>query len=824
MKDEEKTKEQLLAELAKMRRCLEDLEASEAQRRQAEEEVGLLQTLIIAINNAGDLNEALAAALQRICHLTGWVYGEAWLPSSDGSVLERSPVWCSSVNGLEKFHHYSKVFTFPPGKGLPGRVWVSKKPLWIKDVTQDANYLRISLAREAGLKTGLAVPIVAENEVLSVIVFYMNESRAEDESFVRLVSAVGAQLGSVIRSKLAAESLRRSEEYFRLLIENSSDVITIVNLDGTIRYKSPSVERVLGYKPEDLVGKNLFDFVHAEDLLGVVEKFKKAIEKAGTVRSAEYRYRHKDGSWRILESIGKKLNNGSVDGIVVNSRDITERKRTEEDLLSLKKAVETMQIGVSITNTEGKIIYINPAEARMHGYTVEELIGKDVRAFAPPEKWSPMTLEKMKTATSLERESVNIKKDGSKFPVQLFSDVVRSSSGEIIGMVTTCGDMTKSKRQEEELMKVARLESLGMLAGGIAHDFNNILTIILGKISLAKMYLSPESKAFEVLDSAEKGCKRARDLTNQLLTFSKGGAPVRKKSSITELIKESTEFALRGSSVTYDLSIADDLWAVEIDEGQISQVINNLIMNANQAMPNGGVIKVVAENVAHGLERDLALDKDYYIKISIADQGVGIPTEDLSKIFDPYFTTKQKGSGLGLSTSYFIIKKHDGYIRVESQTGVGTTFYIYLPAFPNGKVVKEKISDKPVAGKGRVLVIDDEEDIRDTTVMMLKHIGYNAASAEDGAEGIEIYKKSKESGEPFDAVLVDLTIPGGMGGKEAILRLKEFDPDVKAIVTSGYSHDTVIANFKEHGFRAVVSKPYGITELSDALNKVISGK
>lgn len=821
MIDEEKTKEQLINELAEMRRCLEDLEASEAQRRQAEEEVGLLQTLILAINNAGDLNDALSAALQRICHLTGWVYGEAWLPSSDGTVLEMSPIRCSNIDGLEKFIDYSRGFTFLPGKGLPGRVWVSKQPLWIKDVTQDANFPRGAVAKEVGLKTGLAVPIVAENEVLAVIVFYMNEARVEDEAFVRLVSAVGAQLGSVIRCKLATERLRRSEEYFRLLIENSSDIITIVNLDGTIRYKSPSIGKVLGYKPEELVGKNLFDFVHPEDLLGVIEKFKSAVENPGTVQNAEFRFRDKDGSWRILESVGKNIPDDSMSGVVVNSRDITERKRSEEDLLSLKKAVETMQIGVSITDTEGKIIYINPAEARMHGYTVEELIGKDVRIFAPPEKWMPMNLKKMKTITPLERESVNIKKDGSRFVVNLFSDVVRNSANEIVGMVTTCGDMTKSKRMEEELMKVARLESLGMLAGGIAHDFNNILTIILGKISLAKMYVSPENKASEVLDSAEKGCKRARDLTNQLLTFSKGGAPIRKKVSIAELIKESTEFVLRGSNVKYELSVADDLWPVEIDEGQISQVINNLIMNANQAMPNGGVIEVIAENVPHGLERALVLD---YIKISITDHGTGIPSEDLSRIFDPYFTTKQKGSGLGLSTSYFIIKKHEGYIRVESQIGVGTTFYIYLPAFPGENVVTEKITDKPVTGKGRVLVIDDEEDIRETTVNMLEHIGYNAVAAEDGAEGIEIYKEAMASGESFDAILMDLTIPGGMGGKEAIQRLKEIDPGVKAIVTSGYSSDSAMANFEEYGFKSVIVKPYGISELSNVVKKVISEK
>ena len=380
----------------------------------------------------------------------------------------------------------------------------------------------------------------------------------------------------------------------------------------------------------------------------------------------------------------------------------------------------------------------------------------------------------------------------------------------------------KLQEAQEQIVRMERLNVLGHVATGIAHDFNNVLATILVNVSLAK-YAKSEDEISEVLTTIEKVSIKARDLTQQLLTFSSGGAPIKETISISELIKDSVGFALRGSNVKCEFSMPDDLWAVEVDEGQISQVINNLIINADQAMPEGSTIKMRAENVTVGAKNSLPLQEGKYIKICVEDQGIGISQEHLDKIFDPFFTTKQEGSGLGLTTSYSIITNHDGYISVESELGVGTTFHIYLPATSKEIQIKEDIEDRPLAGKGKILIMDDEEDIRESLSQILTHFGYEAQFAEDGAAAIKLYKQAQKSGQPFDAVIMDLTVPGGIGGKEAIRKLLEIDPEVKAIVSSGYSNDPVLANFRQYGFSSFVAKPYKVEELSKTLREVIMG-
>lgn len=299
------------------------------------------------------------------------------------------------------------------------------------------------------------------------------------------------------------------------------------------------------------------------------------------------------------------------------------------------------------------------------------------------------------------------------------------------------------------------------------------------------------------------------------------GPPIKKTTSIAKLIKESVRFALSGSNVKCEFFIADDLWLSNVDEGQIGQVIQNIIINADQAMPKGGVIRVYCENVVISQHDNLPLKEGKYVKISISDQGIGIPKEYITKIFDPFFTTKQSGSGLGLSTAYSIIKRHDGYITVESQVGVGTTFYIYLPASDKRIEIEEEKIDKLLKGKGRVLLMDDEEMVLEVVGDMLKYLGYEVAFARNGNEAIEFYKRAKAAGHPFDVVIMDLTIAGGMGGKEAIKKLIEIDPEVKAIVSSGYANDPIMVDFKKYGFSGVIAKPYKIKDLSKTLQKVM---
>jgi len=374
---------------------------------------------------------------------------------------------------------------------------------------------------------------------------------------------------------------------------------------------------------------------------------------------------------------------------------------------------------------------------------------------------------------------------------------------------------------EEELRRAQKLESLGILAGGIAHDFNNLMTGVLGNISLIKSCPVRPDKVCQIPASMEKAALKTKDLIRQLLTFSKGGSPIKKIASIVEITQESAGFVLSGSNVKCQFSIPDDISAVNIDEGQMGQVINNIVINAIHAMPEGGIVEIRFENITIAENNSMRLGKGQYVRTSIEDHGVGIPKEYLPKIFDPYFTTKKEGTGLGLATAYSIIKKHDGLITVESEVGTGTTFHIYLPVI-EGEVAhlisREKIL---LDRKGNILVMDDNQVIRDSAKWMLSRIGYEVMFAREGSEAIAMYKEALHSGKPFDAVILDLTVAGGMGGKEAVKKLLEIDPNVNAIVSSGYSKDTVMSEFKQFGFKGRLEKPYQMEELSETLLKVI---
>lgn len=389
-------------------------------------------------------------------------------------------------------------------------------------------------------------------------------------------------------------------------------------------------------------------------------------------------------------------------------------------------------------------------------------------------------------------------------------------------------EMDEKEKMQEDLIRVQKLESTALLAGGIAHDFNNILSIVIGNLSLAQMGAEKGKNISKILMDTEKACFRARDLTKQLLTFSKGGAPVKKTMPVTDLIKETVIFALRGSNVGYDFSITPDLLPVNVDEGQINQVISNIVINASHAMPEGGTVMVMAKNTDIETENTFPtpLSPGSYIRISIQDTGTGIAKKDLQSIFDPYFTTKPTGSGLGLATAHSIIEKHDGFISVHSQETKGTTFHIYLPASPekiHGSIAHTNAAmAKPSQGHGRILIMDDEEMIRTVVGELLKHLGYEPDFAEDGVEACKKYLEAMAKKENFSAVIMDLTIPGGMGGKEAVQQILKIDPGAKVIVSSGFSTDPVMADYKSYGFSGVVAKPFMVQELSAVLGEVIS--
>lgn len=384
-------------------------------------------------------------------------------------------------------------------------------------------------------------------------------------------------------------------------------------------------------------------------------------------------------------------------------------------------------------------------------------------------------------------------------------------------------DITERVKMEAELQRAQKLESVGRLAGGIAHDFNNLLTSILGNVALARAEIQQGNGQQDVLDmlaDAETASVRAQALTQQLLTFSSGGAPVKTPLSIVDLLQESAMFVLQGSNVHSRITAPKNLWPVEADKGQVSQAINNLLTNARQAMPSRGAVTIGAENYVV-TDDTPTLAAGRYVQVTIADEGTGIPEEHLPRIFDPFFTTKQTGSGLGLSSAYSIIKSHGGHITAESTVGRGTTFRICLPASERGAITPVPEKSGGAAQGGRVLIMDDEDAVRALLGRMLTRAGYDVAQAADGTEAIELYQHAFASAAPFDVVILDLTVPGGMGGIETLHALREIDPQVRAIVSSGYSTDATMSDLRTHGFAAVVPKPYQPEQLRQAVHTVI---
>ena len=379
-------------------------------------------------------------------------------------------------------------------------------------------------------------------------------------------------------------------------------------------------------------------------------------------------------------------------------------------------------------------------------------------------------------------------------------------------------EIAHREQAEEELLRARKLESLGVLAGGIAHDFNNFLTVVQGNIEVAKAQLKEQEAAQEFLDQAAGACQRAKFLSSQLLTFAKGGAPVQRVVSIAELVTDAVQLARTGSPVGIEVTIAEDLWSAEVDPGQIGQVLHNILLNARQAMPGGGSIEVRAENVDL---QDGSEEADRRVRISIRDYGRGISADVLRQIFDPYFTTKPGGAGLGLATAYAIVLKHGGHIAVESAPEAGTVFTVDLPASLETPLPETSTVAPVQTGTERLLVMDDEESLRILFKAVLSQLGYFVQTAGEGAEAVALYQAARAAGVGFDAVLLDLTVIGGMGGMEAATRLKQLDPSAKLIVSSGYSDAPVMSHFSDYGFDAVILKPWTVKEISDVLRRVL---
>jgi PAS domain S-box-containing protein len=516
---------------------------------------------------------------------------------------------------------------------------------------------------------------------------------------------------------------------------------------------------------------------------------------------------------------------GVLEGSII---DITELKLAEEYLRKSENKYRTL-----IENLPQKIFYkdrnsvyisCNKDYADYLKIKPNEIAGRTDYDFFPKELADKYRADDKRLMDLVKTEDIEEKytRKGEEIWIYTVKTPIMDDSGNVSGILGIFWDITERKKLEEQLRQSQKLEAIGTLAGGIAHDFNNLLQGVFGYISIAKLNAANKDKSIAALEQAEKALHMSVNLTAQLLTFSKGGNPIKKKISLQSVIENSVKFALSGSSSDYRIKFDADLWHVEGDEGQIGQVIQNIVLNADQAMPTGGTIVIAAKNVL-APEKGIPqlTEEGKYVEISVQDNGIGISEESLSKIFDPYFTTKAKGSGLGLATCYSIVKNHGGVIHVSSKLGEGTIFYVYLPAAEAEKEISQIPELSPIVGKGKILVMDDEEMVRDIAGEMIKALGHEVEFAEDGEAAVEKYKAAIESGNPFDIVILDLTIRGGMGGREAIERLLAVNSGVKAIVSSGYSDDAVVSDYQSYGFSARLTKPYKLEELGDTLNNLL---
>ncbi len=682
----------------------------------------------------------------------------------------------------------------------------------------------------------LGIPLKIRDGVIGAFVVqsYSEIIRYGDEER-DILTFISDHMAMVVDRKQKLKKIQKAEELLQGILSSSPLGMALVE-DRVIKWTNEAMAKIFGYEGADeFIGKSTrILYVSDEEYKEIGRLVYGELEK-GRPFETDTKFRRRDGSafdgHLMISSLDPSCPQKKIVGTF---SDITWRKEAEAELCAererLAVTLRSIGDGVISTDTKGRIVLINRVAERLTGWKESEAIGRPLkevfniineRTREPCENLVEKVLES-NGIVGLANHTVLISRDGTERMLADSGAPIRDKEGNIIGVVLIFRDVTAQRKIEEELQKVEKLRSIGILAGGIAHDFNNMLMGILGNISLAKIYAGTNNKVIEKLTEAERASLRAKDLTQQLLTFSKGGVPIKNTTSIEELLRDSASFALRGSNVRCEFSLSDDLWPVEIDEGQMNQVINNLVINAQQAMPEGGIINICANNTVLEEGHGLPLRQGRYVKVAIEDQGIGISKRHLPKIFDPYFTTKQEGNGLGLAIVYSIIKNHDGYIGVKSRLEEGTEFDVYLPASKKKIVMQEAMKEAPCTGKGKILVMDDEEMVRNVAEEMLCSMGYEVESAKDGTEAIEVYRRAKESGKGFDVVVMDLTVPGGMGGKKAIKELSTIDPHVKAIVSSGYSNGPIMSNFKDYGFAGVIAKPYKMKDLVMLIHKVIS--
>ena len=781
--------------------------------------IEILYRIIIAANRAVDMASLLESILDSTLEVVEFDAGGIYLLDKKSGTLK-----LHIHRGLPD-RLVSEVQEYRMDDSLVRDLLTGEKPLFIEDVVE----FKPEWAKTYGIGAIAALPLVYGERAIGSLNLSCKTPRRFSPEERDILQAVGGETGAAVARMQAETALYESERRHKELADSLPESVYEIDLMGNLLFANATAYRVFGYPPNALEkGLNVFTMVDPRDLERAAVDFGRMLagEKIGPV---EYLIKRNDGSVfpAVLHSVPTIRDEKLVGfrGVLVDASIINRTKEALRDSEEKFRAMaETTASGIFIWK-KGRFVYANPAMEMITGYSLSEILSmEDFERLIHPDFLS-FTRDRFARRPAAEgappRHEFKIRtREGNDVWIDLsFSTITYAKMPAVIG---TFFDISDRKRAEEELARSQRLESLGVLAGGLAHDFNNILTVITGNISLARIQIADGGAADRLLKEAEMASFKARDLTQQLLTFSRGGAPIKKVTSIDELLVETVRFTLSGSNIRPEFEIDKGLWPAEVDPGQIGQVFNNLAINAQQAMPAGGTLSIRARNrLISGNDSTAPLGPGKYLEIEIEDRGIGIPAELLSRIFDPYFTTKQRGSGLGLTISYSIINRHGGHIEVRSTAGHGSVFTLLLPATDESPQKTEPARKSSHRYNGRVLIMDDDESVLEVGLRMLTTLGYAVETATDGNQAVMLYESSLNTGERYDAVILDLTIPGGPGGLDTLRKLAAMDADIRAVVSSGYSNDPVMSDFQAHGFAGVVAKPYNIEEMASVLEAVI---
>jgi len=645
-----------------------------------------------------------------------------------------------------------------------------------------------------------------------------------------LVRGYGLDITNHVR---ITSRLTELHSQYSSLVDSAHEGIISADLHGSIVSWNPAAEAMFGFQRDEIIGKSILTLLEES----YRDNYQKGLEDISYGESMAHPIQQpleltglrKTGETFPLEISLTSWKVGLDTHYGFTLRDISNRKHLEQSLMAEKDhlvtTLQSLEEGIITTDLEGRITFFNPLAEHITEWAHQDAVTRPLQevfrlASNTFQRGTDTHSQFSPASSALTESNVShqlITKHGQQRTISMREAPIRDHDSHLMGTVIMFHDMTDQRRHQDEQQRLSKLNSLGVLAGGIAHDFNNLLTTILGNVFVAKLRMIPQDPLAQNLEQAEQACLRAKELTQQLLTFAKGGAPVKTSIALGDLLRKSAVFALSGSTVSCHFDIPHDLWPLDADASQLRQVIQNMTLNSRQAMPQGGHLSIRAENIALQTLPSLpspTLALGNYVKITFEDQGSGIQDQELLNIFDPYFTTKPGASGLGLSTAHSIIQQHQGHISVHSAIGKGTTFTVYLPSSYSTVDLEHQTIPK---GRGRILVMDDERSIRQMVEDALTHFGYNVTAVQDGQAAIDVFSAALTKGDTFDAILLDLTVPGGMGGKDTIQHLRRLDPHVKAIVTSGYSDDPIMSDFQAYGFQDILVKPYKITDLAKTL-------